>query len=252
MCSSGTVIEIHAEHPPTGGELAHGILESDSGHLYMFYAAGSSGRRSSPIATLATAASGGRGTSTIRTAPAGTGHSVGVVGMFDLPGEQIQEVTRLPPSLELDAEIAEILSYPARAELLEEHARIAPMANAGAARRGHRACGVALRRGLHSTRARASAPAKLIVKGTSRSRPLRSETRSWGFASGRRSPTLERVDDGCRDGSVSRCRRRARTPLSEPAARAAPTWSSGAPRLPCRGLARDHGGLSTVVGAVAR
>jgi hypothetical protein len=83
MCSAGVVAEIHADKPGTGGHIAHGQLISDSGHIYHFVAAGSSG----DIGEESRANFCGfvTGNYDFSNSVGGTGHAVTVVGMFDLP-----------------------------------------------------------------------------------------------------------------------------------------------------------------------
>lgn len=86
MCSAGQVIEIHAEKPETGGHLANGILMSDSGHLYHYVVAGSSGAiGQGSYATLCGLVAGNY---TYSNSAGGTGHAVEIVGMFDLPANR--------------------------------------------------------------------------------------------------------------------------------------------------------------------
>lgn len=86
MCSSGQVNEIHAETPETGGHLATGQLTSDSGHVYHFVAAGSSGSiTQDSYATLCGMVAGNY---TFSNSIGGTTHTVEIVGMFDLPANR--------------------------------------------------------------------------------------------------------------------------------------------------------------------
>jgi hypothetical protein len=87
MCSSGQIVEIHADSITTGGKLAHGLLMSDAGHLYRFMAAGSCG----DVVTGSYARHCGvvTGNYDYSNSGGGTGHAVAVVGMFDLPQNKI-------------------------------------------------------------------------------------------------------------------------------------------------------------------
>lgn len=83
MCSSGTIIEIREEKPATQGRLAHGLFNSDSDHLYRFWAAGSTGALVEQSYTTFCGIVTGK--FDYSNSAGGTGHAVTQVGMFDLP-----------------------------------------------------------------------------------------------------------------------------------------------------------------------
>jgi hypothetical protein len=83
ICASGQIIQIAVQKPPSGGKLAVGILSSDAGYLYRFFAAGSSGalveNSYAHFCGLVT------GLFDYSNSVGGTGHAISLVGMFDLP-----------------------------------------------------------------------------------------------------------------------------------------------------------------------
>jgi hypothetical protein len=83
MCSAGSIIEIHAMKPASGGHVAIGIFLSDAQHLYRFLVGGSSGNLGqNSYSTLCGFVTGNYDYSN---SGGGTGHAVSIVGMFDLP-----------------------------------------------------------------------------------------------------------------------------------------------------------------------
>jgi hypothetical protein len=94
ICSGGSIIEIHAARPRTGGHLASGLFASDAGNLYEFLAAGDTGDL--------VAQSWGKlcgavvGTYDYPNSGGGTGHAVAIVGMFDLPENRLGPAERKP------------------------------------------------------------------------------------------------------------------------------------------------------------
>jgi hypothetical protein len=83
LCTRGRIIQIEVRKLDGGGKLAEGLMNSDSGNLYNFIGAGSSGQlvqhsyaRFCGVAT---------GKYDYSNSGGGTGHAVEIVGMFDLP-----------------------------------------------------------------------------------------------------------------------------------------------------------------------
>jgi hypothetical protein len=92
MCSVGSIIEIHAQKPRSGGHLADGLFTSDAGNLYEFVAAGDTGDL---VADSRTTLCGAVvGTFDYPNSAGGVGHAVALVGMFDLPENRLGPAER--------------------------------------------------------------------------------------------------------------------------------------------------------------
>lgn len=83
LCTSGQIVQIKVEKLSTGGKVGEGLLMSDSGNIYSFITAGSSG--SLVEQSWARMCGVIAGTYDYSNSGGGTGHAVSIVGMFDLP-----------------------------------------------------------------------------------------------------------------------------------------------------------------------
>lgn len=83
MCTSGQLVQIEVERLPTGGKVSTGLLDSNAGNLYHFITAGSSGQLVEQ--SYARVCGVVTGSYDYENSAGGTGHAVGLIGMFDLP-----------------------------------------------------------------------------------------------------------------------------------------------------------------------
>jgi hypothetical protein len=83
LCAPGVLIEIAVEKASSTKKAASGLLMSDAGNLFRFYALGSSGELVAQSRARLCGVVTGR--FDYSNSAGGTGHAVKIVGMFDLP-----------------------------------------------------------------------------------------------------------------------------------------------------------------------